>query len=205
MKLTIDEYSKIYKMSKEMVASKIRLDKLEYIIENGTTFITADNIKKDINNIQKTVTPKIIPQAKTTVATILTLYKRENNYLKQKIDKLESKIDKLIDDKEFMLIAERDKIEEIYSNKDTQLKNILELVSANMQQNSADTIHEIEHSSEIIELKKYLKSLKLKSSQRKNIKDRFNKALGKDIRVLEQNGKLFLDFSRFDYSDLLAL
>lgn len=201
MKLTIDEFSKKFKMSKEMVTSKVRSKKLDYVIENGTTYITINNIKE-----QSTLTFKeqnIKP--KTTVASVLSLYKRENNYLKQKIEQLESKIDKLIDDKEQMLIAERDKIEEIYSNKDTQLKNILELLNEKMQIDHNNTIHEIEHTSEIIELKKYLKSLKIKSAKRKDISKRFNKALGKDIRIIEQNGKIFLDFSKFDYSDLLAL
>ncbi len=205
MKLTIDEYSKKFKMSKEMVTSKIRSKKLDYIIEEGNTFIIINEIKNTNEEEINQSPSKKISKPKTTVATILALYKRENNYLKQKIEQLENKIDKLIDDKEQMLRDERDKIEEIYSNKDIQLKNILELVNAKMQQDQDETIHEIEHTSEIIELKTYLKTLELKSSQRKKIKKRFEKALGSDIRIIEQNGKLYLDFSKFDYSDLLAL
>ncbi|MCF6330804.1 MAG: hypothetical protein L3I99_04580 [Sulfurimonas sp.] len=202
MKLTIDEYSKKFKMSKEMVTSKIRSKKLDYTIEEGITYI----IVKDIQDINPLPTQtKTITKTKTTVATILALYKRENNYLKQKIEQLENKVDKLIDDKEQMLRDERDKIEEIYSYKDTQLKNILELVNAKIQVDKNETIHEVEHTPEILELKKYLKKLKLKSSQRKSIKKRFEKALGSDVRIIEQNGKLYLDFSKFDYSDLLAL
>ncbi len=202
MKLTIDEYSKKFKMSKEMVTSKIRSKKLDYIIEEGSTYI----IVKDTEDINPLPTQtKIISNSKTTVATVLALYKRENNYLKQKIEQLENKVDKLIDDKERMLRDERDKIEEIYSYKDTQLKNILELVNAKIQIDKNETIHEVEHTPEIVELKKYLKTLKLKSPQRKSIKKRFEKALGSDVRIIEQNGKLYLDFSKFDYSDLLAL
>jgi len=206
MKLTIAEYSKKFKMSKEMVTSKIRSKKLDYIIEEGNTFIIVNEIKESAKKIDSTqIQAKATTKPKTTVATILALYKRENNYLKQKIEQLENKIDKLIDDKEQMLRDERDKIEEIYSNKDIQLKKILELVNAKMQLEQDETIHEIEHTSEIVELKSYLKTLELKSSQRKNIKKRFEKALGSDVRIIEQNGKLFLDFSKFDYSDLLAL
>ena len=39
MKLTIDEYCKHFKMSKEMVNSKIRAKKLDYIIEENQTYI----------------------------------------------------------------------------------------------------------------------------------------------------------------------
>lgn len=206
MKLTIDEYSKKFKMSKEMVTSKIRSKKLDYIIEEGNTFIIVNDIKNVVEKVSTAPTQtRVISKQKATVATVLALYKRENNYLKQKIEQLESKIDKLIDDKERMLRDERDKIEEIYSNKDLQLKKILELVNVKMQIDKDETIHEIEHTSEIIELKTYLKTLDLKQPQRKNIRKRFEKALGSDVRIIEQNGKLYLDFSKFDYSDLLAL
>lgn len=200
MKLTIDEYSKQFKMSKEMVASKIRSKKLNYVIEEGNTFII---VNEKITPLQSQ--SKSIVKQKATVATVLALYKRENSYLKEKIEQLEGKIDKLIDDKEQMLRDERDKIQEIYSNKDLQLKKILELINAKMQQEKDETIHEIEHISEIVELKIYLKTLELKSSQRKSIKKRFEKAIGSDVRIIKQNGKIYLDFSKFDYSDLLSL
>ena len=73
-----------------------------------------------------------------------------------------------------------------------------------------ETIHEIEPlavdtkvEQQMIELKSYLKTLDIKSYQRKVIKKRFLAVYGKDIRVIKQNGKLFLDFSKYDYSDLL--
>ena len=217
MRLTIDEYCKHFKMSKEMVNSKLRSKKLNYIIEDGTTYIivTRSSLDKDkrseIHQEQKT--QREISKPKTTVATVIALYQKENTSLKEKIMQLEMKIDKLIDDKEQMLRDERDKIEEIYSSKDAQLKNILELVNAKMKQDR-ETVHEIENFSdtqdaqidenEIIELKQYLKSLGINSSKRKAIKKRFLSAYDSDIRIILQNGKLFLDFSKYDYSDLLA-
>jgi len=206
MKLTIEEYSQQFKMSKEMVNSKLRARKLNYIIENSQTFILIDDAKGQVTN--KVIT-KATPNNKTTVATVLTLYKRENHYLKLKIDKLEEKIDRLINDKEQMLRDERDKIEQIYENKDAQLKNVLELINAKMlhEQDKIETLHLVDASDEtqIIDLKSYLKTLDLKQSQRKSIKKRFESVAKKDIRIIEQNGKLFLDFSKYDYSDLLAL
>jgi hypothetical protein len=108
------------------------------------------------------------------------------------------------------------KIEQVYSAKDEQLKNILELVNAKlMLENRQQSLHEIqnyetiedtqgrENVSQLIELRDYLRTLDLKSHQRKIIKKRFLAVYDNDIRVLQQNGKLYLDFSKYDYSDLL--
>jgi len=148
---------------------------------------------------------------KTTVAMILSLYQKENQQLKEKIVQLEEKIDKLIDDKEQMLRDEMSKIEQVYSTKDEQLKNILELINTKMIQEREETIHEVETlgepkkktKEEIVELKEYLKTLDLESYQRKVVKKRFLAVVDKDIRVIKQNGKLYLNFSKYDYSDLL--
>ncbi|MEK6658739.1 MAG: hypothetical protein AABY36_03545 [Campylobacterota bacterium] len=219
MKLTIDEYCKHFKMSKEMVNSKIRAKKLDYIIEESQIYIiVVQNPLENIPEEKKILTNENsqVARPKTTVATVLALYQKENNFLKSKIAQLETKIDKLIDDKEQMLRDEIDKIERIYSSKDTQLKNILELIDKKMKlEQQKTTIHEIEsfhHQDEaelldkpaIIELKEYLRSLNIKSSQRKIIKKRFLDAYDNDIRVIHKDGKLYLDFSKYDYSDLLA-
>lgn len=227
MRLTLDEYSKYFKMSKEMINSKLRSKHLNYIIEDGVTYIivTRSSLGTDkhseINQKQKENTKTQKPQqtpkaeiaptkAKTTVAIVLGLYQKENQQLKEKIIQLETKIDKLIDDKEQMLRDEMAKIEQVYSNKDEQLKTILELINAKILTEKSETIHEVEtlqtptlNEKEIIELKTYLKTLDLESYQKKVIKKRFLAVQGEDIRIIKQNGKLFLDFSKYDYSDLL--
>ncbi|RUM64459.1 MAG: hypothetical protein DSZ04_02500 [Sulfurimonas sp.] len=220
MRLTVDEYSKHFKMSKEMIHSKLRNGKLNYIIEDGITYIIVPRsslnpeLRSEIpNNTQDTLTKeKILPsiaivtKPKTTVAMVLGLYQQENQQLKEKILQLETKIDRLIDDKEQMLRDEMAKIEQVYSSKDEQLKSILELVNAKLAAGESQTIHEIEtieKKQEIIELKQYLKILDLETYQKKVIKKRFLAVYGKDIRVIKQNGKLYLDFSKYDYSDLL--
>ncbi len=226
MRLTLDEYSTHYKMSKEMINSKLRAKKLNYIIEDGVTYIivarsSLENEKRDeahqqpSEKKQETGTLKNAPaKPKTTVAMVLSLYQRENQQLKQKIVQLEAKIDKLIDDKEQMLRDEMSKIEKVYSDKDKQLKNILELINTKLIAEQNQTIHEVEtlekkeikktqKKSEVVELKEYLKTLKLESYQKKVIKKRFLAVYGSDIRVNKENGRLFLDFSKYDYSDLL--
>ncbi|WP_373036610.1 hypothetical protein [Sulfurimonas sp.] len=216
MRLTIDEYSKQFKMSKEMISSKLKSKKLDYIIEDSITYIMVKENPIDTDIKKEAVTEKkAILKPKTTVATVIALYQRENTQLKEKIMQLELKIDKLIGDKEQMLRDERDKIEQLYSKKDEQLKNILELVNTKMMlEHQGQTIHEVETIEEdkqknvpepgIVELKDYLKTLNLKSYQRKVIKRRFLSVYDNDIRVLHKDGKLYLDFSKYDYSDLLS-
>ena len=221
MRLTIDEYSKHFKMSKEMINSKLKTKRLNYIIEDGITYvIVSKDSQSRTTKESATVTKKSLPtktdiKHKTTVATVISLYQRENQHLKEKITQLEEKIDKLINDKEQTLRDERDKIEHLYSSKDEQLKNILELINSKLmleQQNS--TIHDVETytaqekkeelpEAQRVELREYLKSLDLKSYQRKIIKKRFLAVYDSDVRIIQQNGKLYLDFSKYDYSDLL--
>jgi len=222
MRLTVEEYSKHFKMSKEMINSKLKAKKLNYIIEDSVTYIivTKNSVASHkIDEIKelKSIPAKSIVKPKTTVATVLALYQRENKQLKEKILQLEEKIDKLIDDKEQMLRDERDKIEEVYSSKDEQLKTILELINTKlMLEQQGTTIHEVEsfghnvhkiekekQESKLLELRAYLKTLDLKSYQRKIIKKRFLSVYDSDIRIIQQNGKLYLDFSKYDYSDLL--
>jgi exonuclease VII large subunit len=219
MRLTIDEYSKHFKMSKEMIHSKLRSKKLNYIIEEGETYIVVPKSKTDSDKIkaidaekkQKAQPTMQQPQKqKITVATLIELYKRENQALKTKIKELEEKIDKLIDDKEQMLREERERIEKVYASKDEQLKKVLELINAQMKlqhtpPQEENTLEVIAQNSRLVELKEYLKSLDLEPHQRKIIKKRFQAVKGADIRVQEQNGKIYLDFSKYDYTDLLTL
>jgi hypothetical protein len=213
MRLTLDEYSKYFKMSKEMVKSKLRSKELTYETENDTVYITVDQIEqKEEQQEQK----KMPQKPKTTVAMVLALYQKENRQLKEKIVQLEAKIDKLIDDKEQMLRDEMNKIEQVYSRKDDQLKTILELMNRQLLTQNTQTIHDVEtvvtqkatsqekkEADEIVELKEYLKRLDLEPYQRKIIKKRFLAVYDSDVRIIKQNGKLYLNFTKYDYSDLL--
>jgi ElaB/YqjD/DUF883 family membrane-anchored ribosome-binding protein len=214
MRLTIDEYSKHFKMSKEMIHSKLKSKKLNYIIENGETYIILPQSKTDEEKIkqikqQKSQKMQQNSKHKITVATVIELYKRENKALKEKIKLLEAKIDKLIDDKEQMLREERQRIENLYASKDEQLKNILELINAKLQMEqkalNQNQYEAIEATPKLVELKTYLKTLDLNPRERKIIKKRFQTIKGEDIRVQEQNGKIYLDFNKYDYSDLFNI
>lgn len=144
---------------------------------------------------------------------ILSLYQRENQHLKLKIKELETKIDSLIQDKESMLIAERQRIEEIYANKDEQLKNILEALNPKPAQIANETICDVDitHAPSVstlshglIELKRYLKFIGLSSEERKEVRKRFSERLGSDIRILQKEGEFYVNLSQYDYTDLLS-
>lgn len=215
MRFTVEEYAQAYSISPEMVHSRLRRNRLNYIVENGTTYIVVPKHqvpeqKEEMGNTQK----------KTTVATVISLYQKENHYLKLKIKELEEKVDRLVSEKEQLLKDERGRIEKVYADKDTQLRSILELINTKLLQENASSQAIIEDAStqvaieanlepeektKPIELKQYLRSLNLKSSQRKSIKRRFAEAFGADSRVLLKDGLFYLDLDRFDYSDLLKI
>jgi len=220
MRFTIEEYAKAYNISSDMVLSRLRRNRLNYIIENDTTYIVVP--KNEVPHREEAQAPS--PVKKTTVATVIGLYQKENHYLKLKIEQLEQKVDRLIHEKEQLLKEERERIEKVYMDKDAQLKSILELLNAKMLNESNQAAHtaladesitskdqaieaniEQEKYNAPIELKQYLRSLSLKSAQRKIIKRRFAEAFGSDSRILLRNGLFYLDFDRYDYSDLLKL
>ncbi|MBN2782688.1 MAG: hypothetical protein JXQ66_05550 [Campylobacterales bacterium] len=204
MKLTIDEYSKKYKMSKEMINSKIKNNQLKLLSEDGVNYIQTQD--KTVSNQVATNTKK------ATVGMVISLYQNENKFLKEKIEKLEDKIDRLIEEKENMLRAERDRIESIYIQKDKQIRDILDLINSQIVVEKNTQIHDVPHyeithkmvddEDNLVELKKHLKSLNINSEQKKVIKDRFENSYD-DIRVIKKDEKFYLDFSKYDYSDLL--
>lgn len=217
MRFTVDEYSKEFGLQRDVVLFKLKTDQLNYIIEDNITYIivTKSSLNKKqrdrLKNPNNTQMPAVNKSAKTTVRFILSLYKQENQLLKDKIKELELKIDKLVADKEQMLRDERDKLEKFYATKDNQLKQILELVNTKFLQNQPQKVDDDiinvspQSSSPLIELKEYLRSMDITSSQKKRIKKRFLQLANQDVRVIQQNGKLYLDFAKYDYTDLLKI
>jgi hypothetical protein len=219
MRFTVDEYAKTFKMSKEMIQNKLRTKRLNYIIEGGVTYIIVPRSSLDEEKRQelaqntKSVPSTPAPQ-KTTVGMIIALYQKENQQLKLKIKELESKIDRLVNDKEQMLIAERERIEEIYTAKDEQLKNLLEVINTKLLLARDNSVHDVDItstppitsslSSGIIELKRYLKFIGMGSEERKAIKRRFELSYGSDVRIIQKEGEFYVDLSKYDYTDFLS-
>lgn len=219
MRFTVDEYAKTFKMSKEMIHNKLRTKRLNYIIEGGVTYIIVPRSSLDEEQrselTRKTPPPPATAQnPKTTVGMIISLYQKENQQLKLKIKELETKIDRLVSDKEQMLIAERQRIEDIYTAKDEQLKSILEVINTKLLLSHDSTIHDVDVTergaepvpagSGLIELKRYLKFIGMGSDERKQVRRRFEAAYGSDVRVIQKEGEFYVDLSRYDYTDFLS-
>lgn len=218
MRFSIDEYAKTFKMSKEMIHNKLKSKRLNYIIEGGVTYIIvprsalSEEKQRDIQSAQNVPSNAPAPTTKTSVGMIIALYQKENNHLKLKVKELEAKIDSLVKDKEQMLIAERNRIEEIYTSKDEQLKNILEVLSSKLMLSQNSTIHDVDATvsnpmplspSGLIELKRYLKFIGIGNEGRKAVRSRFSARYGSDVRIIQKEGEFYVDLSKYDYTDLL--
>ena len=217
MRLSIDEYADRFDLPVATIHTKLRSKELNYTIDQGIVYILLSS------------TPE--QKQKTSVGTIIALYQKENQHLKDKIDELENKVDRLINDKEQMLREERSRIEHLYQSKDEQLKTVLELMNTKLQLSqprpieSSQPISSVEtdldeefevpiavkepevepHNPHKISLRQYLKNIGLEAMEKRLIKRRFAGAYGSDIRILQHDGEFYLDLSKFDYSDLLKI
>ena len=208
-KLTIEAAAKYFSISKEAIHNRIRRGSLEVVVENGVKLVKVDTTKA----VQK---PKVTPVLKNSSndERYYRLLQEQNEKLQAKVEKLENETRSLRDQKEKMLIEERQKIEQIYRDKDAQLKQVLNTLatqfmltqSPESEEDIAETIEIVEtpeEQSEPISLKKYLKTKKLSEKKRVKIKKRFLKVARSDDRIVSVGKKLYIDPIKYDYSDLL--
>jgi len=218
-KMSISEASEFFNISKEAIHNRIRRGSLSYVIEDNVKYVVVDETQQVA---PKTQTKK--RAQKSTDERYYALLEEQNAKLQAKVEKLEDETRSLRDQKEQMLIAERQKIEAIYKEKDEQLKNILTsfkaqfLVAPTASLESSDEEF-IEHEEDdivvesednaflpertIVSLKKYLKDLDISQKKREKIKARFKKRAKKDDRVIRIGKKYYLDLDKYDYEDLL--
>ena len=206
-KMSVADAAAYFGVSREAIHNRVRRGSLSSVVEDGIKLVVVD---------KKSVTTRR-PQTKKTVSSsndkYYKLLEEHNLKLQERVDKLEGETRTLRDQKEQMLIDERIKIEQIYRDKDEQLKNILSSFKSQFLLNSPEL--EVEHvdadieveeveekSSNTISLKKYLKKQKLSSKKEQKIKSRFKKAAKKDDRIITIGSKYYLDLDKFDYRDL---
>ncbi len=213
-KLTVSEAAEYFGVSKEAIHNRVRRGSLEVVVENGVKMVLLNPdkiIKQTRKNTQVTA-------AVTNDERYYKLLQEQNEKLQWKIEKLEGETRILRDQKELMLINERKKIEAIYQEKDEQLKSILSSLSSQfmlLQDKRAAIVDESEtveveiqelsnsKNKSIISLKKYLKSKNYSEKKSKRVKKAFLKRVKKDERITEIDGKIYLDFSKYNYLDLL--
>ncbi len=211
-KMSIAEAAEYFGVSKEAIHNRIRRGSLQSIVQEGVKHVIVDK------DLQKTAASKT--QKKNLNSTDERYYKlleEQNAKLQERVEKLEDETRDLRDQKEQMLIQERIKIEEIYKQKDEQLKNILSAISSKfMLQAPAEMMQESEHleaeievdteaepESRLISLKRYLNENDYSKKKKQKIKARFKKISKEDTRVIFIGKKAYIDLDKYDYSDLL--
>ena len=202
-KMTIADAAEYFNVSKEAIHNRIRRGSLNCIVENGVKYVAVESAKGN---------------TATNIANDnrYTQYiEQENERLREKVDTLEKETTRLRDQREQMLIDERVKVEQIYKERDAQLRSVLHVVATKFLSHAnsdevmqeADAINADVVDTEIdewISLKSFLKLKRIKDKEKKRIKNRFGSALENgDIRLSLREGKVFLNPSQYDYTDLL--
>jgi predicted DNA-binding protein YlxM (UPF0122 family) len=197
-KLSVAQAAEKFNVSKEAIHNRIRRGSLDCVIEHGIKHILIDEQAQ----------PKEEAQHNKYYAYI----EDENISLKEKIKELEQLNGTLRNQKEMMLIEEKKKIEQIYKERDEQLKQLLNTITSkflpHLEQSSVnrsvDDIVDVEALfSEPIRLKRFLKLKEYKPAKSQRIKNRFKRLVGQDERVVRKAGKIYVDPVKYDYRDLL--
>ena len=222
--MTILDAAEHLGVSKEAIHNRVRRGSLSVSLIDGVKYVDIDTSKKTTS----TTKPKTQTRRATTKVGEDKYYKlleEQNAQLHTKVEKLEDETRSLRDQKEEMLIQERIKIEQIYKDKDEQLKNFLTTLSSQFMLSAPATLPEehldaeIEISSEnvdkeievktskkkgeLISLKKYLKKHNFSEKKQEKIKKRFEKRANKDERIIVLGSKFYIDSVKYDYKDLL--
>jgi len=133
-KMSVSEAAEHFGVSKEAIHNRIRRGSLESVMEDGVKMVMVGDAKPS-------------PAAKRATPTRRTsqnderyykLLEEQNAKLQARVDTLEGETRSLRDQKEQMLVEEREKIERIYKEKDEQLKSILNTISSHIMLNATD-------------------------------------------------------------------
>ncbi|OHD81964.1 MAG: hypothetical protein A2Y52_01435 [Sulfuricurvum sp. RIFCSPLOWO2_02_43_6] len=202
-KMTIADAAEYFNVSKEAIHNRIRRGSLNCIVENGVKYVAVESAKAS-------------PATNVASDNRYTHYiEQENERLREKVDVLEKETTRLRDQREQMLIDERVKVEQIYKERDAQLRSVLHVVATKFLSHAneeaimqeADAINADVVDTEIdewISLKSFLKLKRIKDKEKKRVKSRFGSAVENgDKRLSLRDGKIFLNPSQYDYTDLL--
>ncbi|MEN8147973.1 MAG: DNA-binding protein [Campylobacterota bacterium] len=207
-KMTVAEASEYFKVSKEAIHNRIRRGTLDCVIEHGTKYVVVGEVKNE---------PAQINAGNDKYYSYI---EQENAVLKAKISELEGETRSLREQREQMLIEEKVKIEQIYKERDIQLRNVLEVVASkflthqNMdavieeavtaeEAEPFDDVIDVEEEDDFVSLKQFLKLKMYSKKKRTKIKARFEKYAFDDERILLKGGKIYLTPNHYDYSDLI--
>ena len=114
--MTVAQAAEHFKVSKEAIHNRIRRGSLNSIVENGVKYVAVAEVKS---------TP-----SKHEDQRYYDYIEEENTRLRERVNKLENETTSLRDKREASLIAEREKIEQIYKERDEQLRTVLHVVAS---------------------------------------------------------------------------
>jgi hypothetical protein len=206
LKMSIDKAAEYFGVSKEAIHNRVRRGSLKSVIEDGVKFVMVEK-KQPLKTTRKV-------QSRNTDDKYYKLLEEQNAKLQSRVEVLENETRTLRDQKERMLIEERRRIEQIYRDKDEQLKNILNAISSKFMLNApSEDIDEVEDAQielqdedtedRVISLKEYLKKSKLSNKKITKIKNKFKKRAKKDERIITIGKKYYIDLDKHDYKGLL--
>jgi len=210
--MTIIEAAEHFGVSKEAIHNRVRRGSLSVIIVDGVKLVEIDSKAKKATQTRAKASSRRVPHASDD--RYYKLLEEQNTKLQDRVEKLEGETRTLRDQKEEMLVLERIKIEQIYKDKDEQLKNILSTISSQFMLNAPLTEEEDEHldaeieveeekpQTALISLKKYLKEQGYSDKKRDKIKHKFKKRANKDDRIIILGKKYYINPTKFDYKDL---
>lgn len=208
-KLTVMEMSKYLGVSKEAIYNRIRRGTLVSVLENGKKYIVLTDALAREGRL-----PKRSAIASNLDSDYVDLLKTQLEELKLKNQKLEEDKDRLVRDKERLLIESKEKIEQIYKERDEQLRMILTLSHVpslenqptNKNEEMAQIIEEEDEESQeqdIVEmmcesfedwtdLRRYLDEKNYSDTEQKIINKRIKKRLGKDENLKSAQGEVYI-------------
>ena len=218
-KMSIADAAEYFGVSREAIHNRIRRGSLEAVVEDGVKLVEVSKTAKPRRATSRTSTAKI----NVSDSRYYKLLEEQNAKLQARVETLEGETRSLRDQKELMLIEERIKIEQIYKDKDEQLKNILSSLTSQFMLNSPaevsevpkieeetleaeieiETKTELKSESKVISLKKYLKINKISEKKAKKIKAKFKKEAQRDNRIITIGKKHYINLSKYDYENLL--
>jgi hypothetical protein len=205
-KMTIANAAEYFNVSKEAIHNRIRRGSLDCIVDNGVKYVAVESAKGNAAS------------ANIANDNRYTQYiEQENERLREKVDSLEKETTRLRDQREQMLIDERVKVEQIYKERDAQLRSVLHVVATKFLSHvNTDTVMEEANAMDAINadvvegsvdnwvsLKSFLKLKRYSDKEKKKIKSRFEALADQDSRLMVRSGKIYLNPSEYDYSDLL--
>lgn len=215
-KLTVSDAAEKLGVSKEAIHNRIRRGSLHSVVENGIKLVVLSKEENAHVAAKKVNSQKSVHHGDDKYYKFL---EDQNAKLQQKVENLEGETRSLRDQKEQMLIEERIKIENIYKEKDEQLKNIINAISSKFMLNAPQGAHisvndepfeaEIQEkepkesieSRRLISLNKYLKSRDFSKKKISKIKEKFEISSKDDPRIITIGKKYYIDLQKYDYSD----